>query len=85
MTATRMSCGDCHEAEASSVATDVLMPEIQSCQVCHGGEDAKDLHRVIVACREFTTDQPKMLDSLCLDQTRFRTRSLILSQRASAK
>ena len=60
-----MSCGDCHDAETSSVSTDVLMPEIDSCQICHGGEYAKNLLQSnCLTCHEFHyVDQPKMIDS----------------------
>ena len=37
-----MACVDCHEAETSSSAHDVLMPDIASCRECHGGGHAKD-------------------------------------------
>jgi predicted CXXCH cytochrome family protein len=33
-----MPCSSCHEAESSESATDVLMPRIDSCRDCHGGE-----------------------------------------------
>jgi hypothetical protein len=49
-----MQCGSCHEADASPVATDVLMPDIESCQTCHGGEDADDrLQSSCVSCHRF--------------------------------
>ncbi|NQX94796.1 MAG: cytochrome c3 family protein [Erythrobacter sp.] len=30
-------CAACHEAEASEKATDLLMPDVESCQDCHSG------------------------------------------------
>ena len=36
-------CTDCHDAENSSEATDVLMPDIATCYECHGGERSVDL------------------------------------------
>ncbi|MEM7690161.1 MAG: cytochrome c3 family protein [Pseudomonadota bacterium] len=33
-------CTDCHEADTSKEATDLLMPAIESCQDCHKGEAA---------------------------------------------
>ena len=49
-----MQCASCHEAEASPVATDVLIPDIESCQSCHGGEDANDrLQSRCISCHEF--------------------------------
>ena len=82
-----MSCGDCHEAEASSVATDVLMPEIQSCQVCHGGEHAKNLLQSnCLACHEFHyPDQPKMLDSFVFGSETISDPIADFIQRARAK
>ena len=82
-----MSCGDCHEAEASSVATDVLMPEIQSCQVCHGGEHAKNLLQSnCLACHEFHyPEQPKMLDSFVFGSDAVWDPIADFIQRASAK
>lgn len=35
-----MECGACHAASTSHQATDVLLPQIASCQTCHGGEKA---------------------------------------------
>jgi len=29
-------CGSCHKAEASTMASDVLMPDIETCRDCHG-------------------------------------------------
>lgn len=37
-----MECVDCHAAETSSSATDVLMPDIASCRECHGGGHASN-------------------------------------------
>lgn len=33
-------CEDCHEARTSKSSADVLVPNIASCQACHGGEHA---------------------------------------------
>lgn len=49
-----MACGDCHEAETSDVAEDVLMPDIASCRECHGGGNARDkLASECVDCHAF--------------------------------
>lgn len=37
-----MECADCHAAETSSYAQDVLMPDIASCRECHGGGNARN-------------------------------------------
>lgn len=34
-------CKTCHEAEISKLATDVLMPSIETCRDCHAGESGK--------------------------------------------
>ncbi|MEL6738525.1 MAG: cytochrome c3 family protein, partial [Pseudomonadota bacterium] len=31
-------CTDCHEATTSKAATDLLLPDLESCQDCHIGE-----------------------------------------------
>lgn len=33
-----MECADCHEAEKSELSSDILMPYLNNCQQCHGGE-----------------------------------------------
>jgi hypothetical protein len=53
-----MPCSSCHAAESSEVATDVLMPKIESCRDCHGGEPgaAHTLNKVpgdCVSCHIF--------------------------------
>lgn len=37
-----MACADCHAAEDSADAGDVLIPDIDNCQQCHGGSQARD-------------------------------------------
>ena len=49
-----MQCDGCHDAEFSSDAGDVLMPDIGSCRSCHGGEHAENLlQSSCIACHEF--------------------------------
>lgn len=36
------SCIDCHKAETSEHSSDVLMPHIEDCQICHGGAEASN-------------------------------------------
>jgi hypothetical protein len=49
-----MQCAGCHDAESSTEAADVLMPDIVSCRNCHGGEDAKGLlQSTCVTCHAF--------------------------------
>jgi hypothetical protein len=35
---TTMACDGCHKAETSTAATDVLLPDMESCRMCHAGE-----------------------------------------------
>jgi len=55
-----MQCGGCHDAEMSSDAGDILMPDIGSCRSCHGGEEAKNLlQSTCIACHEFHLESQK--------------------------
>ena len=36
------TCESCHAAETSLVSSDILMPDIASCQTCHGDEHTDD-------------------------------------------
>ena len=50
-------CARCHAAEASTVASDVLMPDVESCRDCHGGEHSKNkLASTCVECHVFHLD-----------------------------
>lgn len=57
-----MTCGDCHEAAKSKVNTDVLLPGVESCQECHGGETATDkVPSTCIMCHQFHIEgQPRM-------------------------
>ncbi len=49
-----MECVDCHQAPESEVAGDVLLPGVETCQNCHGGEQAADrVPSTCIACHEF--------------------------------
>ena len=49
-----MQCDGCHDAESSTDATDVLMPDLVSCRNCHGGEDSAGLlQSTCVTCHDF--------------------------------
>lgn len=39
---TTMDCESCHDAEESATSNDVLIPGIENCRQCHGGEDDAD-------------------------------------------
>src|SRR5690606_10087657 len=45
---TSVNCVACHEVETSISSKDVLMPSIETCRSCHGGEQAAD--RVPTTC-----------------------------------
>lgn len=48
------SCSSCHSANKSDIATDVLLPRIAVCQVCHDGEESSVLvPSTCVMCHEF--------------------------------
>ena len=49
-----VDCGTCHAAKTSISSADVLMPTIETCRSCHGGEYATDLvPSTCVACHRF--------------------------------
>lgn len=57
-----MQCDSCHDAEMSSDAGDILMPDIGSCRGCHGGEDAENLLQSnCITCHEFHLDSQKSM------------------------
>jgi len=49
-----MTCVDCHQAAESESAQNVLLPGVESCQKCHGGEQATDrVPSTCITCHEF--------------------------------
>lgn len=49
-----MACTKCHDAEKSKEASDVLMPKIDSCRSCHGGEHATNkVQSTCIMCHDF--------------------------------
>jgi len=60
-----MQCDGCHDAEFSSDAGDILMPDIGSCRSCHGGENADNLLQSnCIACHEFHLETQKPMGVL---------------------
>ncbi|NQV78944.1 MAG: hypothetical protein HQ495_00225 [Alphaproteobacteria bacterium] len=59
-------CVDCHAAPDSEKATDVLLPQIETCQACHGGESAvQRVPSTCVSCHDFHLDfHPPMREPL---------------------
>lgn len=45
-----IACGECHQAQASSQTSDILMPSISVCQTCHGGDAATSRPHVSADC-----------------------------------
>ncbi|HIL97209.1 MAG TPA: hypothetical protein EYG51_15025 [Pseudomonadales bacterium] len=62
-----MGCVGCHEADTSTEATDVLMPDIGSCRTCHGGEHAEErLQSTCISCHKFHLDDQRPMGALLL-------------------
>ncbi len=56
-----MQCGECHAAAASKTSTDLLIPGIDNCRQCHGGEAAiKRVESTCITCHRFH-DSPYQL------------------------
>lgn len=54
-----LTCDDCHNASTSRTSADVLMPHVQTCQSCHGGEHATALvQSSCVMCHGFHSTDP---------------------------
>ena len=52
------TCESCHDAKTSRVSSDILMPDIASCQTCHGDERTDDkLVSVCLDCHSFHLDR----------------------------
>ena len=51
---TTMQCIDCHNAETATSSEALLLPDIDNCRQCHGGEHAKNLvPTTCIACHAF--------------------------------
>ena len=58
------TCESCHNAPASSSATDLLLPDLASCRTCHGGEaSSKAVPSSCAMCHDyhFDTGTPSFL------------------------
>ena len=66
-----MTCDGCHEAASSDKASDVSMPDLESCRTCHGGEHSHDkLKSTCIACHNFHLDhQAPMSVVLSIDDS----------------
>lgn len=48
------ACADCHDAAKSSESADLLLPGIESCRACHGGEHAwSKVASTCIDCHDF--------------------------------
>lgn len=56
-------CATCHSAGASQSANDLLLPGIETCRTCHGGESSGDVPSTCAMCHDYHMDQgvPAML------------------------
>jgi Cytochrome c3 len=59
-----VACIDCHDAERSQAAADLLIPDLAGCRTCHGGEgSSKPVPSSCAMCHDYHMDQgaPSML------------------------
>jgi hypothetical protein len=84
-----VECGTCHAAKTSKFSSEVLLPAIEICQSCHGGEDATDrVPSTCITCHGFHFDhQSPMRPELeaAREKTIHRTFSVISPDTAGIK
>jgi hypothetical protein len=56
-------CATCHNAAGSQSANDLLLPGLETCQTCHGGESSGEVPSTCAMCHDFHMDEgtPAML------------------------
>jgi hypothetical protein len=56
-------CATCHAAPSSRSANDLLLPDLQSCRTCHGGESSGEVPSTCAMCHDYHMDEgaPAML------------------------
>ena len=60
-----VACAECHKADSSMKSSDVLLPKIEGCQSCHGGEAATDkIPSTCISCHGFHRDDIALMTSL---------------------
>ncbi len=60
-----MTCESCHAARESKVATDLLIPGVENCRQCHGGESAKNLvPTTCIQCHKYHEHEALILSEL---------------------
>jgi predicted CXXCH cytochrome family protein len=73
-----MQCESCHEASTSAVAADILMPRIDGCRECHGGEKAQGLLASnCITCHVFHADDQAPMTSTMHSAANHSTGDLI--------
>jgi hypothetical protein len=51
------ACASCHVAQRSNLASDLLLPNLASCQICHGGETTRrPVASTCAMCHDFHMD-----------------------------
>jgi len=58
-------CTDCHEADTSKAATDLLLPNLESCQDCHVGEALRDPSGSIIKAAIVKEDEVPSTCAMC--------------------
>ena len=46
-------CAECHSAEQSEEANDLILPSINVCKDCHGGDNGSLVPTTCTSCHEF--------------------------------
>lgn len=56
-------CATCHAAPRSQSANDLLLPGVESCRTCHGGESSGEVPSTCAMCHDYHMDEgvPAML------------------------
>ncbi|HEX8191857.1 MAG TPA: cytochrome c3 family protein [Allosphingosinicella sp.] len=56
-------CATCHDAAGSQSANDLLLPRLETCQTCHGGESSGEVPSTCAMCHDYHMDEgtPAML------------------------
>jgi len=56
-------CETCHQATTSELSSDILMPDIDNCQQCHGSEDSENLiPNTCIDCHGYHEAKTHLLD-----------------------
>ena len=59
-----VACAECHAADTSMKSSDVLLPKIEGCQTCHGGEQATEkIPSTCISCHGFHRDEVAIMGS----------------------